>query len=349
MTSKDPSQLKKDIAAYSHVYNSLVDTIDSMPRLIFDSGPMHKNACMYGNTTVNIPYVSVMEVGDASHHQEGDVDIHVEEDFTVDVGTDELIDTGHTRINGDRVFVTTSGTIPPGLSLTQLYFVVGATTDRFKLATSPNGSPVDITGAGSGTHDYRSPRRHVDFSASRGCGVRIDTTIAKKFLIAMDVQDLKGGRLHIRPFDVNQALLTDDPTTPYVSTRAGTVAADLMAWNASDYGGSYKTTADGTGLDRYFKVTSAVKYVDVILAGGTGSLLIRQFRVYTYNTNCSPAAWLDYEQGTPGRNVATQAPTTGLWLQNRTVYDFKPGSGSPQGWVCTTSGAPGTWTAMPNL
>ena len=36
-------------------------------------------------------------------------------------------------------------------------------------------------------------------------------------------------------------------------------------------------------------------------------------------------------------------PTTGDWLQGDTVYHSQPVAGGAMGWVCTTSGTPGTW------
>lgn len=45
----------------------------------------------------------------------------------------------------------------------------------------------------------------------------------------------------------------------------------------------------------------------------------------------------------------TAAPTVGNWLVGDTVRNTAPAVGSPQGWVCTVAGAPGTWAALPNL
>jgi hypothetical protein len=43
------------------------------------------------------------------------------------------------------------------------------------------------------------------------------------------------------------------------------------------------------------------------------------------------------------------APTTGTWAVTNYVYNSAPAAGSPQGWVCTVAGTPGTWKAMGNL
>ena len=42
-------------------------------------------------------------------------------------------------------------------------------------------------------------------------------------------------------------------------------------------------------------------------------------------------------------------PTTGTWEQGDIVKNSEPAVGSPQGWVCTVSGTPGTWVSQGNL
>lgn len=76
--------------------------------------------------------------------------------FTADAGTDVCT---HTNINlfpYTRVQLTTSGTLPTGLSLATDYYVIKVTDTTCKFATSyanaVAGTAVDITGAGSGTH-----------------------------------------------------------------------------------------------------------------------------------------------------------------------------------------------------
>jgi hypothetical protein len=60
--------------------------------------------------------------------------------------------TAHPFTNGDAVRVMTSGTAPTGLSTLTTYYIVSANTNDFGLATTPGGSAVNTTGAGSGTH-----------------------------------------------------------------------------------------------------------------------------------------------------------------------------------------------------
>jgi hypothetical protein len=52
---------------------------------------------------------------------------------------------------------------------------------------------------------------------------------------------------------------------------------------------------------------------------------------------------LTREKNGRGVSYAAAAPTTGTWLQGEVVYNTAPAAGGFVGWVCTTSGTPGTW------
>lgn len=54
--------------------------------------------------------------------------------------------------NGDRVRLTTSGTLPAALALATDYYVILATATTLKLSATLGGSAVDITDTGTGTH-----------------------------------------------------------------------------------------------------------------------------------------------------------------------------------------------------
>jgi hypothetical protein len=42
-------------------------------------------------------------------------------------------------------------------------------------------------------------------------------------------------------------------------------------------------------------------------------------------------------------NAMTAAPTTGNWVRGDIVWNSAPSGGGFIGWVCVTSGTPGTW------
>jgi hypothetical protein len=74
-------------------------------------------------------------------------------------GSNTISLTTHGYSNGDAIFFKTSSALPTGLTATTsyafnptLYYVIGATTNTFQVAATPNGSAVSFTGVGVGTH-----------------------------------------------------------------------------------------------------------------------------------------------------------------------------------------------------
>lgn len=59
---------------------------------------------------------------------------------------------GHGLANGDALVLSTSDTLPTGLTVGTVYYVVNKDTNTFNVATTPGGDGVETTGAGSGTH-----------------------------------------------------------------------------------------------------------------------------------------------------------------------------------------------------
>jgi hypothetical protein len=94
-------------------------------------------------------------------------------DFTAEASTDWLTQTvaGTARARplhfGDGVQLTTTGTLPAGLSLATTYYAVPLTATRYELAASlvdaRAGTVIDITDAGTGTHtlDRQSQARYT--------------------------------------------------------------------------------------------------------------------------------------------------------------------------------------------
>ena len=73
--------------------------------------------------------------------------------FTAAV-TDVITSAAHGMSNGKKVVLTTTGTLPTGLSTSTRYYVIEATTNTFELSVDPGGTAVDITGTGSGVHTW---------------------------------------------------------------------------------------------------------------------------------------------------------------------------------------------------
>ena len=73
----------------------------------------------------------------------------------IDVASNELSITSHPFNTGDRVLVTSTGTVPGGLAANVGYFVISASANSIKLATTRtnavSNSDIDIQTTGSGT------------------------------------------------------------------------------------------------------------------------------------------------------------------------------------------------------
>lgn len=68
--------------------------------------------------------------------------------------TDLLTCNDHGVKEGNQIVVATSGTLPTGLAAATRYFPIEISPNSFKVALTPSGPPIDITGTGSGTHTF---------------------------------------------------------------------------------------------------------------------------------------------------------------------------------------------------
>lgn len=66
------------------------------------------------------------------------------QEFQVDTAGEFILVPGHTYINTNKV-VFYGGTPPGGLTAGVIYFVVGATTDKFQVAATSGGSAINLT------------------------------------------------------------------------------------------------------------------------------------------------------------------------------------------------------------
>lgn len=81
--------------------------------------------------------------------------VSIQPTFTVTAvaATNRIVASEHRVENGDRIiFANSGGALPAGLTAATKYYARDCDDDSFRVATTPEGSPVDITGAGTGTH-----------------------------------------------------------------------------------------------------------------------------------------------------------------------------------------------------
>jgi len=76
------------------------------------------------------------------------------QNYTVDYTTDTLTANSHGLLLNDMIQLSTTGTHPAGLNGGTSYFVANPAANTFKLSASENGSPINITGNGSGTLSF---------------------------------------------------------------------------------------------------------------------------------------------------------------------------------------------------
>ncbi len=77
------------------------------------------------------------------------------DEFTAVAGTDVITaDSAHTLSDNDTVKFTTTDTLPAGLELDVIYYVINSSTPDFQVSLTRGGSTVDITDTGTGTHSF---------------------------------------------------------------------------------------------------------------------------------------------------------------------------------------------------
>src|SRR6185503_9140986 len=64
--------------------------------------------------------------------------------------------TTHGLSAGDPIVLSTTGTLPTGLTVGTIYYVIsaGLTANAFEVSATLGGSAINTSGAGSGTHSY---------------------------------------------------------------------------------------------------------------------------------------------------------------------------------------------------
>ena len=97
--------------------------------------------------------------------------------FTAAV-TDVITSPGHGLINGDRVIISSTGTLPAGLTAGGKY-VIDATTDTFKLSEFFGGVAINITDTGSGVHSWGLNKARI-YDVKNGTPVAGGFTVNRK-------------------------------------------------------------------------------------------------------------------------------------------------------------------------
>ena len=151
--------------------------------------------------------------------------------------TDICTQSSHGLKNGDPLVLTTTGTLPAGLALATVYYVIEAATNTFKLSlTKPQSyttgtisspvPPVDITDAGTGAHtytmhdignnifvqDFRHTIISLDGYDSNNCTVKIVGSIAETCPDFSAAQAYDNAWEYIEVVDLNSGSAIDGDT-----------------------------------------------------------------------------------------------------------------------------------------
>ncbi|MBW3538752.1 MAG: hypothetical protein KY476_00630 [Planctomycetes bacterium] len=124
--------------------------------------------------------------------------------FTADDAANVLTSEAHTLTNGETVWIFSDDTPPAPLIADPavLYYVVSATADTFQLSASYGGSPIDLTDAGTGAHEWI---RRPQGANAAGNLVQMLQDVAFPETVGAQELTYKVHRYDVREFSVDPA------------------------------------------------------------------------------------------------------------------------------------------------
>ena len=173
---------------------------------------------------------------------------------TIDTATDiiKLVGTSLNYQTGDRVTVTTTGTLPAGISAVTNYYVIvyqRSKTVRIKLATSYlnalAGTAIDITGSGTGVHTVvkNAEPRYT-------CGGSVDSTTEPNLVIESILSSMSGLML-----DVGGKWVL----------KAGAYSTPTLSFDESDLASGFQVQTKSSRSDRFNRIQG--KYISPLNNG----------------------------------------------------------------------------------
>ena len=114
------------------------------------NAPFSTSSLLVGNRAMRFTIGDASATSFALAHNLGSVSAT----FTANASTEVCTSTAHNLHNGDPVTVSSTTTLPAGLSAGVTYYVISATANTFQLSATPGGSAVNITDTGTGTHSF---------------------------------------------------------------------------------------------------------------------------------------------------------------------------------------------------
>ena len=102
--------------------------------------------------------------------------------FTVTIASPGVFSTSLNLGNGTALVLSTTGTLPTGLTVGTVYYVVNVSGTQFNLAATPGGSAINTSGTQTGVHSF-SPRA-IPVTALDGAS---SVPIIQNFIVISDV------------------------------------------------------------------------------------------------------------------------------------------------------------------
>lgn len=179
-------------------------------------------------------------------------------DADVSAANDTITEAAHGLTTGQVVELFNSGgTLPAGLSLLTLYYVIKVDADTFKLATSvenaTDGTAVNITAAaGGGTHTLV---RSLEFTVGRhrgGSGLVIGATLTSS------ANQATLGNFTLALFDTPTIFRVQDNAPIAMADAAVNNLIGLFKFNATDNGQIFNTGSGADGSVGYTGVSTAM-------------------------------------------------------------------------------------------
>ena len=145
------------------------------------------------------------------------------------------------------------------------------------------------------------------------------------------------------PYGMKQTVTLDNTKTYVIDLVTTAVSGDpvdniLVGSDVVTSGVAFTPTANGSNVVKCFAAgATGVVYESYVHAFTLAEVVKDQDQIGQANDR------LTREKIGRGVSFAAAAPSTGTWLQGEIVYNSAPAAGGTVGWVCTTSGSPGTW------
>jgi len=219
--------------------------------------------------------------------------------FTVTIASPAVLSSSITLVNGMELVFTTSGALPTGLNVGQIYYVINASGTTCNLASTSGGSAITTTGTQSGVHKI-SPRA-LPLASMSG---------------ASDV-----------PTEQNCILVSDSSRFVFAfgATELGSSTFNPMLIRWSDQGDPFNWTPSATVQAGYTYLSHGSEIVTVMQARQE-ILVWTDSSLYSLQYQGSPIVWSTQIVGDnisiAGENAVAYANGVAYWMGVDKFYKY---------------------------